>query len=318
MTLALITGGAGFLGATLAARLAGAGIRVRVVDALLGGTGANPFNLSGIAHEFIRADLRDAALGPLLAGADLLFDLAGQTSHMGSQADPEGDLAHNAAARLRLILALRHAAPAARVVYASTRQLYGRPRYQPVDERHPIDPPDANAVSKWAAEQYWLLEHKVHARHVCSLRLTNCYGPRLRVRDARQTFIGLWLRRVVEGQPFEVWGGEQQRDFLHADDAASAFLAAATNDACAGKVFNLGGAPPVSLLALAEMLGGPFVVRRMPADRAKIDIGSVTLDDRAFRAATGWAPAVALSDGLAATLTYYRKNLARYLQDDFA
>ena len=313
MTHALVTGGAGFLGATLAARLAAEGMRVRVLDALLPETGANLFNLDGVEHELVNADLRSDALQDAVAGVDLVFDLAAQTSHMGSQQDPRGDLAHNADARLRLILALREAAPRARVVYASTRQLYGRPRYQPVDELHPVDPPDANAVAKWAGEQYWLLEHKVHGRHVCALRLTNCFGPRLRVKDARQTFVGIWIRRTVEGEPFEVWGGDQQRDFLHADDVADAFLRAAGTDACAGRAFNVGGTPPVSLRHLAELMGGAFTVREMPADRARIDVGSVTLDDGAFRRATGWQPRVALSTGLAATLAYYRAHLARYL-----
>jgi nucleoside-diphosphate-sugar epimerase len=312
---ALVTGGAGFLGATLAARLAALGARVRVLDAMLPETGANAFNLAGVPHDFIRADLRHDDLAGAAAGVDLVFDLAAQTSHMGSQHDPRGDLAHNADARLRLILALREGSPRARAVYASTRQLYGRPRYQPVDENHPIDPPDANAVSKWAGEQYWLLEHKVHGRHATALRLTNCFGPRLRVKDARQTFIGIWIRRTVEGEPFEVWGGGQRRDFLHADDVADAMILAATTDACAGRAFNLGGTPPVTLLRLAELMGGPYLVREMPTDRAKIDVGSVTLDDSAFRAATGWQPRVALSNGLAATLAYYRENLPRYLQD---
>lgn len=312
MQTVLVTGGAGFLGATLAARLAAEGARVRVLDAMLPETGANRFNLEGVVHEFIPLDLRTDDLGPAVAGVDVVFDCAAQTSHMGSQADPQGDLAHNADARLRLILALRAGAPSAKVVYASTRQLYGRAQYQPVDEAHPVQPPDANAVSKWAAEQYWLLEHKVHGRHVTALRLTNCYGPRLRVKDARQTFLGIWIRRVIEREPFEVWGGEQRRDLAHADDVAEAFVRA-LDPACAGHVFNVGGSPPVSLRQLAEMTGGDFVQRSFPPDRAKIDIGDLTLSDAAFRAATGWAPRVALQDGLDATLAYYRRNLAHYL-----
>jgi UDP-glucose 4-epimerase len=313
VTLALITGGAGFLGATLAAHLAAQGVRVRVVDAMLPETGANPFNLAGVAHEFLRRDLCTDELGTAVAGVDLVFDLAGQTSHLGSQADPRGDLAHNADARLRLILALRAAAPAARVVFASTRQLYGRPRASLVDEGHPVDPPDANAVAKWAGEQYWLLEHKVHGRHVTALRLSNCYGPRLRVKDARQTFLGVWLRHAVQRTPFEVWGGGQLRDLAYATDVAEAFRLAALTDACAGRVFNLAGSPPVTLLTLARMMDSHFTVRPMPAERAAIDVGSVVLDDAAFRAATGWAPRVALQDGLAATLAYYRAHLHQYL-----
>lgn len=311
----VITGGAGFLGSALARALVGQGARVTVIDAFLAETGANEANLEGLDVRVVRADLRHDPLEDALAGADAIVHLAAQTSHMGSQADPRGDLAQNADAALRLILAARTAAPAARVVHASTRQLYGRPRALPVAEDHPIDPPDANAVSKWAAEQYWLLEHKVHGRPVVSLRLTNCYGPGMRVKDHRQTFLGLWVRRVLEGEAFEVWGGEQTRDLAYADDVAAALLAAA--DAPPG-VYNLGGSPPVRLRDLAEALvaangGGRYVVKAFPADRAKIDIGSYVADDSRFRAATGWAPTIPLDAGLRRTLDWFRPRLDRYL-----
>ncbi|WP_337877367.1 NAD-dependent epimerase/dehydratase family protein [Elioraea sp.] len=314
---AVVTGGAGFLGSAVARALAAAGARVTVIDAFLPETGANPANLEGLEVRLVRADLRRDPLEEALAGAAAIFHLAAETSHMGSQADPRADLAQNADATLRLILAARAAAPAARVVHASTRQLYGRPRALPVAEDHPVDPPDANAVSKWAAEQYWLLEHKVHGRPVVSLRLTNCYGPGLRVKDHRQTFLGLWVRRVLEGEAFEVWGGEQRRDLAFADDVAAAFLAAA--DAPPG-VYNLGGAPPLSLRDLAEALlaangGGRYVVKVFPAERAKIDIGSYVADDSRFRAATGWAPRVPLEEGLRRTLDWFRPRLDLYLRE---
>lgn len=313
----VVTGGAGFLGATLSAALAARGARVTAIDAMLPGTGANRANLDGIAARLVEADLARDDLAVHLEGAAAIFHLAAHTSHMGSQADPRHDLAQNADATLRLILAAREAAPAARVVHASTRQLYGRPRALPVAEDHPIDPPDANAVSKWAAEQYWLLEAKVHGRPVVSLRLTNCYGPRLRVADAKQTFLGLWIRRVLEGEAFEVWGGEQMRDLAFGEDVAEAFIAAL--EAPTG-AYNLGGSPAVSLRELADLLiaangSGRYTVREFPADRAKIDIGSYVADDGAFRAATGWAPNVTLPDGLARTLDWFRPRLALYLGD---
>lgn len=315
---AVVTGGAGFLGATLCEALCREGAEVVAVDAMRPGTGANPANLEGVAATLVEADLRTAELAPILDGAGAIFHLAAHSSHMGSQADPLHDLAENAEATLRLILAARRAAPAARVVHASTRQLYGRPRALPVAEDHPIDPPDANAVSKWAAEQYWLLEHKVHGRPVVSLRLTNCYGPRLRIADAKQTFLGLWIRRVLEGEAFEVWGGEQRRDLAYAEDVAAAFIAAL--DAPPG-VYNLGGSPAVTLRELATLLvrangAGEFRVAEFPAERAKIDIGSYAADDRAFRAATGWAPAVTLEEGLARTLAWFRPRLARYIRSE--
>jgi UDP-glucose 4-epimerase len=317
----LVTGGAGFLGSNLCHALAARGAEVVALDAMLPGTGALRANLAGCDARLVEADLRDADLEPIGAGADAVLNLAAQTSHMGGQRDPEGDLATNAAAQLRLILALREAAPEAVVVHASTRQFYGRPQYLPVDEAHPIAPPDANGVSKYAGEQYWLQEARLRGRRVVSLRLTNCYGPRLRVADARQTFLGVWIRRALEGAPFEVWGGEQLRDLAFADDVTRAFLLAAERaEALAGRAFNLGGAPPVSLRDLAGMVvaanggRGTFVTKEFPAERAAIDIGSYHADDSAFRAATGWSPETPLDAGLRRTLDWYRDRLPPYLE----
>jgi UDP-glucose 4-epimerase len=315
----LVTGGAGFLGANLCHALAGMGARVVALDGFLFGGGANPHNLDGADVELVRGDIRDIDLRPLCEGASVIFNLAAQTSHMGGQADPLADIAVNAVAQVRLIQAAREAAPDAVVVHASTRQFYGRVEKLPVDESQPVAPPDANGVSKFAGEQYWMLEHRVRNRPVVSLRLTNCYGPRLRIRDARQTFLGIWIRCVLEGKPFEVWGGSQLRDMTYVDDVTAAFLAAAERPECYGQIFNIGGAPPASLAELAELTvrlaGGDarYTTREFPADRARIDIGSYHADDTAFRRASGWAPAVSLEEGIARTLAWYRPRLGKYL-----
>jgi nucleoside-diphosphate-sugar epimerase len=315
----LVTGGAGFLGANLCHALAARGARVVALDGFLFGGGANPKNLEGSGVDLVRGDIREIDLRPLCEGAAVIFNLAAQTSHMGGQADPLADIAVNAVAQVRLIQAAREAAPDATVVHASTRQFYGRVRKLPVDESQPVAPPDANGVSKFAGEQYWMLEHRVRGRPVVSLRLTNCYGPRLRVRDARQTFLGIWIRCVLEGRPFEVWGGTQLRDLTYVDDVTEAFIRAAETSACHGGIFNIGGSPPASLLELAELtarLAGPsasFTTREFPSDRAAIDIGSYHADDGAFRKATGWAPTVSLEDGIARTLEWYRPRLSDYI-----
>lgn len=315
----LVTGGAGFLGANLSLALAQRGAKVTALDGFLFGGGANPANLAGSSVELVRGDIRDIDLRPLCEGASVIFNLAAQTSHMGGQNDPLADIAVNAVAQVRLIQAAREAAPDAVVVHASTRQFYGRAQKLPVDENQPVAPPDANGVSKFAGEQYWMLEHRVRARPVVSLRLTNCYGPRLRIRDARQTFLGIWIRCVLEGKPFEVWGGEQLRDLTYVDDVTEAFLLAAHTKACHGRIFNIGGAPPASLRDIAELLvrlAGPpahYATREFPADRATIDIGSYHADDTAFRAATGWAPRVGLEDGIRRSLEWFRPRLADYL-----
>lgn len=314
----LVTGGAGFLGANLCHALAARGARVTALDGFLFGGGANPANLDGAAVELVRADIREADLRPLCEGAAVIFNLAAQTSHMGGQRDPLADLAVNATAQVRLIQAAREAAPDAVVVHASTRQFYGRPLRLPVDETHPVNPPDANGVSKFAGEQYWMIENRTAGRPVVALRLTNCYGPRLRIRDSRQTFLGIWLRCVLESRPFEVWGGEQLRDLTYVDDVTEAFIRAAETPACHGNIYNIGGPPPASLLDIATLIQRivptvEFVTREFPADRRTIDIGSYHADDRAFRAATGWAPTVSLEDGIRRSLEWYRTRLADYL-----
>lgn len=317
----LVTGGAGFLGSSLCHALAALGARVTALDAMLPDGGANPANLEGAGVMLVRGDLRDTELLTLCQGVDVLFNLAAQTSHMGGQRDPVADIAINAVAQVRLVQTLREGAPKAVVVHASTRQFYGRPISLPVDEMHPVNPPDANGVSKWAGEQYWLLESRVLHRPVVSLRLTNCYGPRLRIADARQTFLGIWIRRVLENEPFEVWGGAQLRDLAYVDDVTRAFLMAAEQAGradVAGHAFNLGGAPPVSLLDLAARLiaanggAGSFTTREFPADRAPIDIGSYHANDTAFRTATGWTPQVSLDEGLKRTLEWYRAHMPDY------
>ncbi len=314
----LVTGGAGFLGANLCHALAARGARVTAVDAFLFGGGAHVANLRGADVELVRADIGEVDMRPHCEGRGVIFNLAAQTSHMGGQREPLKDIDVNAVAQVRLIEAAREAAPSAIVVHASTRQFYGPPLYLPVDEKHPVAPPDANGVSKFAGEQYWMLENRVNARPVVSLRLTNCYGPRLRIRDARQTFLANWLREVLRGKPFEVWGGAQLRDLTFVDDVTEAFLRAAETTACHGRIFNIGGAPPVSLGSLAALLvelagnGARFEIKEFPADRKKIDIGSYYADDTEFRTATGWAPLVSVREGLEKTLAWLKPRLDEY------
>jgi nucleoside-diphosphate-sugar epimerase len=315
----LVTGGAGFLGSNLCHALAQRGARVTALDGFLFGGGANAANLADAPVELVRGDIREIDLRSLCEGAAVIFNLAAQTSHMGGQNDPLADIAVNAVAQVRLIQAAREAAPDAIVVHASTRQFYGRVQKLPVDESQSVAPPDANGVSKFAGEQYWMLEHRVRGRPVVSLRLTNCYGPRLRIRDARQTFLGIWIRCVLEGRPFEVWGGSQLRDMTYVDDVTEAFLQAAAKPECHGRIFNIGGPPPASLHDIAELmvrLAGPpaqYTTREFPADRATIDIGSYHADDGAFRAAAGWAPMVSLEEGIRRSLDWFRPRLAEYL-----
>jgi UDP-glucose 4-epimerase len=314
----LVTGGMGFIGSNLVRRLDALGADVLVVDNLLEGQGGNPFNLQGSSARvrMLRHDLRDPAVLPgLLEGRDLVFNLAAQTSHLGSMTDPMTDLSINVTAQLQLLEACRRLAPRARVVFASTRQVYGEARRLPVDETHPTHPLDVNGWNKLVAEGYHQLYHRVYGLRTTVLRLTNTYGPRMRVRDARQTFVGAWIGRAVRGEPFEVWGGEQLRDLCQVDDLVEAFIAA-TAPALEGGVYNVGGASAVTLRELADALarvsGGGYEIRPFPAERKRIDIGDFHADDTLFRSLTGWRPRIGLEAGLRAAVDYYREHLAHY------
>ncbi|WP_348771490.1 NAD-dependent epimerase/dehydratase family protein [Azospirillum sp. SYSU D00513] len=316
----LITGGLGFIGSTLARRLAGLGADVLVVDSMVPEYGGNLFNLDGCEGQVRTniSDIRDPySMRHLVGDRELVFNLAGQTSHLDSMHDPFTDLAINCTAQLSLLEICRKHNPAAKIVFASTRQIYGRPQYLPVDERHPLNPVDVNGINKIAGESYHMLYNQVYGLRSTVLRLTNTYGPRMRIKDARQTFLGVWLRAVIEGRPFEVWGGEQLRDFTYVDDAVDALMLMAGNDALDGKAFNLGGDGIVSLRETAETLvkvsGGSFAIREFPAERKRIDIGDYYGDDGAFRAVSGWTPRVSLEEGLRRTVAFYRQHLDRYL-----
>jgi len=317
----MVTGGLGFIGSNLARRLVQLGARVSVVDALIANFGGNLANLHDVADklEIHEVNLSDqAAIERLVVGCDVIFNLAGNVSHIDSMRDPVTDLNANVLAQIVLLEACRSHAPKARIVFASTRQIYGRPAYLPVDERHPLQPVDVNGINKMAAEAYHTLYHQVYGLWTASLRLTNTYGPRMRIKDARQTFLGIWLRKVVEDGVFEVWGGDQQRDLTYVDDVVDAFLLTATQAQAAGQIYNIGGCPPVSLLSLACSLtqlagSGRFEHKEFPPERKRIDIGDYFADDRRFRSLTGWAPRVSLEEGLARTVDYYRELLPAYV-----
>jgi nucleoside-diphosphate-sugar epimerase len=317
----LITGGLGFIGSNLARRLVGSGARVTLVDSLIPEYGGNLFNVRDFRDrvEVNVCDVRDRyAMEYLVRGRDYLFNLAGQTSHLDSMESPETDLEINAAAQLSILESCRRVNPAVRIVFASTRQLYGRPQYLPVDEAHPVQPVDVNGINKLAGEYYHLLYSSVYGIPACALRLTNTYGPGMRVMDARQTFLGVWIRYLVEGRSIQVFGdGAQLRDFNFVDDCVDAMLLAGVDPRAIGQVFNLGSSEVVSLAELARLLvetggGGSVELVPFPPARKAIDIGDYYGDYTRIRDALGWEPRVALAQGLARTLAFYREHRASY------
>jgi len=321
----LVTGGLGFIGSNLARKLVSLGARVTLVDSLIPSYGGNLFNIEDIRDQVTCniSDIRDSyAMAYLVQGQDYLFNLAGQTSHLDSMTDPQTDLDINAAAQLFILEACRKHNPEIKLVFASTRQLYGKPDYLPVDELHPVRPVDVNGINKLAGEWYHLLYNNVYGIRACALRLTNTYGPSMRVKDARQTFLGIWVRLMIEDKPIKVFGdGKQLRDFNYVDDCVDALLLAGASDAANGKVYNLGSKEVISLKDLADMMvnlghGGSYKLVPFPSERKAIDIGDYYSDFTKLSNDLGWEPKVGLREGLLRTIEFYKANRKFYWEED--
>jgi len=318
---ALITGGQGFIGSNLAHRLVTLGVRVRIVDAALPHTGENSFNLQDIAAnvELQIADLRDPdVVSAMIAGQDYFFNLAGLVSHVDSMEAPQIDLEVNAACQLSIVEACRKYNPLIKIVYAGTRQIYGRSQYLPVDEKHPIVPVDFNGVTKRAGEMYHLVSYRVYGLHTSSLRMINTYGPRMHCRDGRLNFLGEWIRRLFDSQPLEVYGtGGQIRDLNFVDDVVDALLLAVASQQSAGQIYNLGSPEPIRLLDLAQLMievfgSGSYVLCPFPVERKRIDVGDYHGDYSKIQSQLGWQPKTSLRDGLTRTFEYYRQYREHY------
>jgi UDP-glucose 4-epimerase len=318
----MITGGLGFIGSNLAARLVELGAEVLLVDSLIPDSGGNFANIESVKDRLRVnvADIRQAStMNYLVRGQDVIFNLAGQVSHIDSMRDPFTDLEVNCRAQLTLLEACRHHNPGTKVVFAGTRQVYGRPDALPVTEQHLVRPTDVNGINKVAGEYYHLVYNNVFGVRACSLRLTNVYGPRQLIRHNRQGFIGWFIRLALDGGEIQIFGdGSQIRDFVYVDDVADAFLRAGATDAVNGEVYNVGGNEHWSHADLVALLvslsdGASFRFVEWPAEKKAIDIGSFYADSAKFHAATGWTPAVRLREGLERTMAFYRAHYADYV-----
>jgi UDP-glucose 4-epimerase len=318
----LITGGLGFIGSNLARRLVElGGVRVFILDALLPDQGGNRFNVHEFKSEVTvnEADMRDDfVVNHLVGGMDFIFNLAGNVSHLESMLYPLRDLELNCTAQLTLLEACRHYNPHVKIVFASTRQVYGKPLYLPVDEAHRVAPLDVNGINKLAAEHYHLLYHRVYGARTACLRLTNTYGPRQLMHHDRQGFIASFIRKAMDGEIIDLYGdGKQRRDLNYIDDVVEALLLAGASEATEGHIFNLGGDESFSLAEVAAelvSLTGRGSVRAVafPQERQLIDIGNFHSSYRKIRSALGWEPRTHLRAGLQRTLEFYEQHSAHY------
>jgi UDP-glucose 4-epimerase len=317
----LVTGGLGFIGSNLCRTLADLGAHVLAVDSLLPDYGGNLFNLDGYEDrvKINVADVRGHGMEYLVQGQEVLFNLAGQVSHIDSMNDPFTDLEINCKSQLWILEAVRKRNPELKIVYAGTRQIYGKPMRLPVDETHLLTPTDVNGINKISGEFYHLVYNSVYGIRASSLRLTNTFGPRQLIRHNRQGFIGWFVKQIVQGEEIQLFGdGTQRRDFDYVDDVVDAFLRAGAMPEADGQVFNLGGDRPISLLDLVKMMievagGGSYRIVPFPPERKKIDIGDFYADASKIQRVLGWRPTTDVKDGLQRTIDYYRRHREHYL-----
>ncbi|MCK4353173.1 NAD-dependent epimerase/dehydratase family protein [candidate division WOR-3 bacterium] len=316
----LVTGGLGFIGSNIAHKLLEYGAKVTIIDSLIDGLGGNLFNVKNIEKDvkIVIADLRDDIICELVHGKDYIFNLAGQVSHIDSMEDPFTDLAINCQSQLSLLEACKKYNPETKIMFAGTRQVYGKPRYLPVNENHSLSPTDVNGINKIAGEWYHILYNKVYGIRTVSLRLTNTYGPKMLMKHSRQGFIAWFIRQVIDNEEIKIFGdGKQIRDFNYVDDVIKAFLLTALNEESNGKIYNLGGGNPTTLLDFVKLLieingNGKYKLVPFPEDRKKIDIGNFYADYTKIKKDLNWQPKILLREGLKMTIEYYRKYKKYY------
>lgn len=305
----------GFIGSNLAIRLVELGSNVTIVDSLLPQYGGNLKNIENIRDKVTinYSDIRDRySLNILVSGRDIIYSVAGQTSHIESMEDPFTDLEINCVSQLAILESCRQYNPSVNLVYASTRQLYGVPQYLPVDERHPTTPTDINGINKLAAEMYYNLYSKIYGIKAISLRLTNTYGPRQHLKSDKQGFAGIFIRKAIDGETIQIFGdGTQLRDFNYIDDVIDAFLLASQLNTNDSGVYNLGSPDYCSLLDFVKILGKycHFEIQLVPfpVEHRRIDIGNYYGDYTRFETKTGWKPQISLEEGLKRTVNYFRQ-----------
>ena len=317
----LITGGLGFIGSNLARRLVSLGANVTIIDSLIWAYGGNLFNVEDIRNKLSIniGDIRDRySINHLIRGKDYLFNMAGQVSHIDSMADPFTDLEINVTSQVSILEACRQHNKDIKIVYPSSRQIYGKPQYLPVDERHPVRPTDVNGININAGEWYHILYNNVHGIRTASVRMTNVYGPRQLVKHNRQGFVGWFIRQAVEGNTIQIYGdGSQKRDLNFVDDVCDALLIVGADERANGQIYNLGSSEVVNLKELAGLLvelsgRGSYELIPWPEEKKKIDIGDYYSDFSKIKNELGWQPKTSLREGLQKTVAYYKEHLDKY------
>ncbi len=321
----LITGGAGMLGSSIALRMVEAQAHVRILDAMLPSYGGNLFNLNGVLKEieFIQGDLQDReTVLKCVEGAQVIFNLAAQVSYIDSNKDLITDLDINCKAQINLLEACQKAGTRPKIVFASSRFVYGKIEYNPVDERHPFNCLSIYGIHKLVAEKYHKFFTLQHGIPTVSLRIANPYGPRQQMKHSKYGIVNWFVRQALEGKPLTVYGdGLQKRDYVYVEDVAWAFLYAAASDRTNGNFYNVGSGAGTAFREMAhlvaELVPGTRVVHTdWNLENQLVETGDYVTDISKIQQDAGWAPQVPLREGVARTLDFYRRHRDLYWESD--
>ena len=309
------------LGSTLAHRLVALGARVQVLDAMSPDYGGNAFNLSEIRSkiQFVQADIRDTeALLPCAEGTDYVFNLAAQVSYTDSNVDMLTDLDINCRGQISVLEACRRSGSKPKIIFASSRFVYGRIERNPVDEKHPLNCLSIYGIHKLTGEKYHRFYYERFGLPTVSLRIANPYGPRQQMKHSKYGIVNWFVRQALDGKPLTVYGsGSQKRDYIYVEDIADAFLRAAVSPATDGQVYNVGSGQGVPFREMAELIAGiipgtTVVETEWNPGHYFVETGDYISDISRIQKDTGWAPTLSLREGIERTVEYYRRHRTRY------
>lgn len=316
----LITGGAGFIGSSIAQALVTLGANVTVLDALLPLYGGNEFNLEKIRGdiEFVKGDIRDAeVVKHVVAGKDVVFHLAAQVSYIDSKDQPFLDLDINGRGTLTLLEAVRELAPQARVLFASSRLVYGKILTIPVSEDHPTNPLSVYGIHKLLGEKYSRYYADTFGLQTIAVRIPNPYGPRQQMKHGKYSIVGWFVRQALDGETITIFGdGTQERDYLYISDIVDAFLHLAVRGE-KGEAYNIGTDERIRFVDMVDAVLAQAKTGRKehvpwPEHYEKNETGNYIAATSKIHVLTGWKPRVTLKQGIQEMIAYYKQYRQYY------
>jgi nucleoside-diphosphate-sugar epimerase len=317
----LITGGAGMIGSNIAIKAVERGAEVTIFDNMLPMYGGSLFNLNPIMDRigFIYGDIREEnEVAQVVRDKDIIFNLAAQVSYVDSNVHPLFDLDINCKGHLVVLESCRKYNPAAKIIFSSSRFVYGATQYTPVDEGHPYNCLSIYGVHKLNGEKYYQYYNQNYKLDTFVFRIANPYGPRQQMKHSQYGIVNWFIRLALEGKPLTIFGdGMQRRDYIYVEDIAEGMLSILDADNPQHRVFNLGSGTGTPFTEMADIIakttgGTRLEFLEWPKERYFVETGDFIANIERIKKATGWEPKTSLAEGIRKTIDYYRQFKEHY------